>query len=219
MTGPRGDAPAPNSPGVPNTPGMAAELRDAAGALAWRARTSAGSASVRALLIGAAACGLLALGLPWGRAYGDIYLPGSYWPGLCSNVMGADGYWYTECTPGVFTFGTTLSGSDGAIGAQTAVRVFVALAALATAVALRRRSGVWARAAVLVAATGLLLGGLGARPGQVVYLAGGLLLALALRKTGLLVSARPQVPATAPPSPGTARVAPGPAKSSPTTHP
>jgi hypothetical protein len=48
-----------------------------------------------------------------------------------------------------------------------------------------------------VVSAGLLLGGLGARPGQLAYIAGGLLLALALRTAGLLVMPR-RVTAAAP---------------------
>jgi hypothetical protein len=158
--------------------------------LARRGLAGVAAARVRFLAISAAACGMLTLGLQWGAAYDDVYLPGAYRPGWCANVLGPDGSWMTECAQSTWDFGITWYGSDGAVGAQTVARVFVVAAAIAATVALRRSSRRWAVVAVLVVSAGLLLGGLGARPGQLAYIAGGLLLAVALRTAGLLVMPR-----------------------------
>ena len=154
--------------------------------LARRGLAEVSAARVRALVIAAAVCGVLSLGLKWGSPVDDFHLPGWYVPGLCTSVMDADGYYSLDCGPSYWNFGMTIYGSEGAVGAQTAARVFVVFVAVAAAVALRRGSRGWARAAVIAAGAGLLLSGLGARPGPLVYLAGAVLLALALRKTGLL---------------------------------
>lgn len=159
---------------------------DAAYSRARRGLAGVTKAPARVLVIAAAVCGVLSLGLKWGSAVSGVYLPGLYVPGLCTSILGADGYYSMECGPDYWSFGMTLPGSDGASGLQTSARVFVVVVVVAAAVALRRRSRQWALAAVIAAAAGLLLSGLSARPGQLAYLAAAILLALALHRAGLL---------------------------------
>lgn len=140
------------------------------------------------LLVGAAVLAVLALGLPWAAAGAGGYLPGSWMPGWCYNVTDSDGYVSTYCTADSWYFGITLGNSAGRTGAQSAARVFIVLVSAATAIALKRASRHWAIAAVALAGAGLVLGGIGARPGQLAYLAAGILLVFALSKAGLLSS-------------------------------
>lgn len=145
-----------------------------------RVLSAAGSAPVKVLAIGAAVCAVLSLGLRWGGAFVGYYMPGVYLPGYCT------GYDTVVCTSDIWTPGYLTGASEGALGVETAARVFILLVVIAAAVALRRSSHQWAVAAVVIAGVGLLLGGLGARSGQITYIAGTILLALALHRAGLL---------------------------------
>ena len=82
-------------------------------------------------------------------------------------------------------------------GKETAVRVVIAAVVALVVLAGRRRSGRLGTIAVAVALAGLALGGLRPLPGQLAYLAAVTLLAVALRRGGLLAgssSVRPSAP-------------------------
>jgi hypothetical protein len=147
-------------------------------------------AGYRALLVAAALAAVMSLGLPWASGADSTYLPGWYVPGTCVTVYDPDGWASTDCSTGTFTPGIFLPGHGAYGGKNTAARVFVILATVLVVWALRRGSGTLARLALLVAGIGLVLGGLRPRTGQLVYLGGMLLLALALHRAGLLALGR-----------------------------
>lgn len=139
-----------------------------------------------ALLAGATVAAVLALALPWSSATDATYIPGWFVPGSCVTEYDLDGWPSMYCTTGMMSPGMFFPGVGAYGGKDTAVRVLLAAVVALVVFARRRRSDVLARAAVAVAVVGLALGGLRPRAGQLVYLAGIVLLVLALRADGLL---------------------------------
>jgi hypothetical protein len=144
----------------------------------------------RMLLLAAALAAVMSLGLPWASGGDSTYLPGWYVPGTCVTVYDPDGWASTDCSTGTITPGILLPGHGAYGGKSTAVRVFLVVVIVLVVLALRRRSAALARAALLLAGLGLVLGGLRPRTGQLVYLGAMVLLALALRRAGLLTGGR-----------------------------
>lgn len=142
--------------------------------------------SHRVLFAATAVAGLLSLGLPWASAADGKYIPGWYVPGSCITVYDANGYPSMDCSAGMIGPGFFVAGHGAYGGLGTAARVFVVAVALVIWLALRKRSRPLAVTAVALAAAGLALGGLRPRAGQLVYLAGMVLLVLALRDARLL---------------------------------
>jgi hypothetical protein len=137
----------------------------------------------RTLLALALGAGLLALVLPTPT----IQLGTGYLPGWCTTSYDLDGWATLNCTPGIVTSTVDVVHTTGL---STTARIFVAAAIVLVALAVRvgRRGGdragsrsvVLLRAALVAAALGAVVGGLGG-PARVAMVAAAAFLALALR--------------------------------------
>jgi hypothetical protein len=149
-----------------------------------------------ALLVGAACCAVLALALPWSSATDATYIPGWYVPGYCTTTYDYDGWPSLDCTTGMISPGMYFPGIGAAGGKDTEIRVFLVAVVVLVVLARRWRRPSLATAAVVLAGAGLVLAGLRPRSGQFAYLAGMVLLVVALRTDRLLGKDRQ------PPAPG-----------------
>jgi hypothetical protein len=167
------------------------EVRRAADAAAARLGRSG------VLLVAAACCAVLALALPWSSSTDATYIPGWFVPSMCTTVYDSDGWPSMDCTASMMSPGIFLPGVGAYGGKDSEIRVFLVAVVALVVLARRRRRPSFATAAVVLAGAGLALAGLRPRSGQIAYLAGMVLLVIALRTDGLL--GRRQHPAPAPP--------------------
>lgn len=168
-----------------------------------------------ALLALAATAAATALMLPWRTGTTGTLVPGWYVPGMCATTYDGDGWPSLDCTTGYLSPGAYFPGSGGADGKDTVARVFAAAGVVVTILAWHRLSARLARAAVLVAAAGLLLGGLRPNAGQVVFGVGVALLAAAFRSRGVLGAPGRRPAGDRPGRSGGVRLPPGPRRRSP----
>lgn len=108
---------------------------------------------------------LVGLGLPW-----TSEVPGSYTSGYLSPSFCTPSYYdgTLDCTYGYYQPGLYLGGQAAAPGYATPARVFVAGALVLMVLTVRQSSRRQLVAAAVVGGSGVVLGGVGVRGGQIV---------------------------------------------------
>lgn len=139
----------------------------------------------------AALCGVLALGLPWRKTV-EFGVGFSGTPGFCYSAADADGWLTTYCDPWSPSLAMQPHLAE-LTGAQSPVRVLLALTLVALVVGYRRGIVRLLRWAPAVAAVGLFGFGVTGEAGQISYVLGLVALVVALRRDGALVLDRPKL--------------------------
>lgn len=141
----------------------------------------------RGLLLLSLACGVLALGLPYGSWYlPGYYIPGWYVPEMCV-LVGPIGDQTLDCTPSYLAspiFGPSAGGLQP--GSETTWRVTFAAVLVLTLLVLRSGNRSMARVTLGVGIVGVAVDGLHPLPGAWCATAAIVLLALAFHRLGLV---------------------------------
>ena len=123
---------------------------------------------------------LVSLGLPWRPSGLDPTFRTSWLPGFC----GAPGEYV--CDPGTIVFHNGFTVTGAVPGYASPMRVALLVAVVALIAGIRCSSSRLLMVGVVVAATGLVLGGTSIGAGQLTYLAALVVLVVALRRSGRL---------------------------------